>query len=138
MHAQVILFAGIGHVIVDTITLLDLGADHVLVETAYSCISPGTELRCLAGEQPRAAAWPFIPGYALTGTVIARGSNVEIAPGTAVFCRGTQAASRSRMWGGHVSHAVVAASEVYPLPRNAALQASALAAMAAIALHVCG
>ena len=43
--------------------------DDVLVQALYTCISPGTELRCLAGQQ-RGTTFPFIPGYAMVGKVI--------------------------------------------------------------------
>jgi D-arabinose 1-dehydrogenase-like Zn-dependent alcohol dehydrogenase len=45
------------------------GQYEVLVRTAYSCISPGTEMRCLAGNESGSTIYPFIPGYALTGEV---------------------------------------------------------------------
>jgi 2-desacetyl-2-hydroxyethyl bacteriochlorophyllide A dehydrogenase len=135
MQAGAILFTNVNQAELAAITIPEPGEGELLVETAYSCISPGTELRCLRGQQPDAQPWPFIPGYALTGQVIACGAGTSLQPGTKVFCRGTQRASHARMWGGHVSHALVSERAVYTLPPEIDLRAASLAALVAIALH---
>ncbi len=117
------------------ITLPALADGEVLIKTAYSCISPGTELRCLAGQQA-GAQFPCVPGYSLSGHVVALGTGVTgLAIGEAVFCTGTARAAASLVWGGHVSHALLPARRVYRLAPGADLLAAACAHMAAIAYH---
>ncbi|NJM07355.1 hypothetical protein HC891_15970 [Candidatus Gracilibacteria bacterium] len=135
MDAHAILHTAANTVALAPVAIPEPGPGQVLVETLYSCISPGTELRCLAGQQPDAAQWPYIPGYALTGRVIAAGPETTLATGTLVFCSGTMAASVARMWGGHVSHALQYERAVYPLPSNVDPLAAALAKLAAITYH---
>lgn len=135
MRASAILHTAVNTVALAPIELPEPGVGEVLIETMFSCVSPGTELRCLAGRQPGNTPWPYIPGYALTGVVIARGPGTTLAEGTLVFCSGTRAASHATMWGGHVSHAVQRAEAIFPLPAGVdPLEASA-ARLAAIAYH---
>ncbi len=59
-------------------------ADEFVLETRYSLISPGTELALYMGTHMGLktgstwAKYPFHPGYAAIGRVVARGANVEI------------------------------------------------------------
>jgi 2-desacetyl-2-hydroxyethyl bacteriochlorophyllide A dehydrogenase len=127
MQTRAVLFTGVEAVSVGTVELPEPGAGEVLVENAYSCISPGTEMRCLAGKQPN-AAWPFVPGYSAAGRVIARGEGVALEVGTALM-------GANRMWGGHTGHAVVSATGVFPLPENVDLLDASMTKLAAIAYH---
>jgi 3-hydroxyethyl bacteriochlorophyllide a dehydrogenase len=135
MQARAIFFTGVNQVAVDTITIPDPGPGEVLIEAAYTCISPGTELRCLAGQQPNAAAWPFVPGYALAGRVIARGAGATLAVGAPVFCGGARGTDRNLMWGGHVSHATRHESEVFLVPEGVNLLDAVITKLAAITYH---
>lgn len=107
---------------------------EVLIQTAYSCVSPGTELRCLAGQQA-GITFPTIPGYTLSGTVLLAGAASGFQPGERVFCRGTRRASLPLTWGGHVSHAVLPANQVFRLPDTVDLRDAAAIKLAAIAFH---
>ncbi len=110
--------------------------DEVVVEAHYTCISPGTELRCLAGKQPDAVPFPYIPGYAMTGTVVEAGWASGLEPGDNVYLNGTQdGGALGVMWGGHASHAVARASDCIELPETADLATASLAHLAAIALN---
>lgn len=135
MKASAIFFKGINQVVQGDITIPDPRPDEVLIETAYSCISPGTELRCLAGQQPGALPFPFVPGYAMSGRICAAGKDTSLPIGTPVFCSGTSAADQPLMWGGHVSHAVRKASEVIEIPAEVNLLDAAIIQIAGIALH---
>jgi len=77
MSGQALVFAGLDRPEVWEIQLPALKPHEVLVETAYSCISPGTEMRCLAGKQD-GARFPFIPGYSLSGRIAAAGHRVTL------------------------------------------------------------
>ena len=135
MKARAIFFTGIGTIAVQETEIPEPAAGEVLVQAAYSCISPGTEMRCLSGNQGRAPEWPFIPGYALVGKIIAKGANVDLAEGTTVFCTGTTRCGHNRLWGGHVSHAVAPADRVFVIPENISLEEAVLAKLAAITLR---
>jgi 2-desacetyl-2-hydroxyethyl bacteriochlorophyllide A dehydrogenase len=135
MDAQAILHTGVNTVALAPIEVPEPGPGQVLIETLYSCISPGTELRCLAGQQPDAAPWPYIPGYALTGRIAAAGPNTTLPVGTLVFSGGTSAASVARMWGGHVSHALHHEGAVFPLPEGLDPLTASIARLAAITYH---
>lgn len=52
MQAHAIVFTGVGQAAVTETEIPSPGPGEVLVETAYTAISPGTELRCLAEAQP--------------------------------------------------------------------------------------
>ena len=55
MQSKAILFRDVNVVTVEPVTIPEPGPGEVLIETAFSVMSPGTELRCLAGQQPNAA-----------------------------------------------------------------------------------
>jgi 2-desacetyl-2-hydroxyethyl bacteriochlorophyllide A dehydrogenase len=132
MNAQAIVFTDVGQVTVAPVAIPAPGSGELLLEALYTCISPGTELRCRAGKQP-GATFPFIAGYSFVGRVIACGVDTLLEAGTLVYCAGTKAATLDRMWGGHISHAVQLESDVYPLPDGVAPLWGAAAHMAAIA-----
>jgi len=135
MQSQAVLFRDVHHVAVEAVEIPAPGPGEVLIKTAFSTISPGTELRCLAGKQPNAAPWPVIPGYSLSGHVVACGEGVEVPLGAPVFATGTRRADVNLMWGGHVAHAVTPAVAVYPLPTGVSLLAASALHLAAIAYH---
>ena len=112
--------------------LRDPRAGEVLVEVALSGVSPGTELRAIAGKQPGADG-PFVGGYAAVGTVVAG----EAAwTGRRVFAGGSDDCGPfKRLWGGHQSHAIRAAARLTPLPDGLDFRDAALGKLAAIALH---
>lgn len=132
--SQAIVFTGVDTPTVQPLQMPGLAADEVLVETAYSCISPGTEMRCLAGKQD-GLSFPFIPGYSMAGTIAATGANVTLAEGTPVFCTGTIKADHPLAWGGHVSHAIQKVDNVFPLPNGVDLLEASITKIAAISYH---
>jgi 2-desacetyl-2-hydroxyethyl bacteriochlorophyllide A dehydrogenase len=119
MKTKAILFTAPEQVSVAPVETPPPAAGELLIETPYTLVSPGAELRCLAGQQP-GAIFPFIPGYSLVGRVVSRGPGAALPEGTALFCSGTSQASVNRVWGGHTSYAVYAESDVYPPARRAA------------------
>ena len=107
--ANVVLFEGINKVGLGTARLKECGPDQIVTETLYTTVSPGTELRTLAGHYGAADKFPFIPGYSSVGRVTAVGekafgwrvgdlvSSRNPAPFEGVNC----------MWGGQASHQVI-------------------------------
>ena len=106
-------------------------AGEALVEVVYSGVSPGTELRCLSGEQPGTPADGFIPGYQCVGRVMECPDD-SIKPGQRVFLNGTARSELPRVWGGHVSLAVAPVDSLYPLANEIDLLQAAFAKLAAI------
>lgn len=132
LKAKAIIFTDIDQISLAEIDVPQPEADELLLETVYSLISPGTELRCRAGKQ-EGAVFPFIPGYALVGRVVAGGADTTLKEGTLVFCGGSAKASMNLTWGGHVSHAVQAEQVVFPIPDGVDPLAASAAKVAAIA-----
>ena len=109
---------------------------EVLIKTEYTCISPGTELRCLRGKQARTPDIPYIPGYAAVGRVIdANGS--ALANGTLVYCSGASRTGDAvgKSWGGHCGQFVLAADDAFPIPENVDPVEASLTSLGAIAHH---
>jgi 2-desacetyl-2-hydroxyethyl bacteriochlorophyllide A dehydrogenase len=132
MKTTALLATGIDRVeLVDT-NIPEPGPDELVVEARYTAISPGTEMRCLAGRQI-GVSFPYIPGYSMVGRVTARGRGVTIPERAIVFCQGTEKADRALAWGGHIAHALRSASSVFPLPGGVEPLNAALAKLAAIA-----
>ena len=132
MQAKAVIFTAPHQIILDTVQIPAPAAGEVLLEALYTLISPGTELRCRAGKQ-EGVRFPFIPGYSFVGRVLARGEGATLPEGTLVYCNGASAASVNLGWGGHVSHAVRAERELYPLPDGLDPLHASAAHLAAIA-----
>lgn len=132
MKTAALLATGIDRVELVEAQVPEPDAGEVLTETLYSVISPGTELRCLAGKPP-ASGFPYVPGYSAVGRIIARGAGVALEEGTLVFCRGTEKSDRPLLWGAHSSHALCAANAVFVLPSGTDPLDAVFAKLAAIA-----
>jgi 2-desacetyl-2-hydroxyethyl bacteriochlorophyllide A dehydrogenase len=135
MKTRCLLFTSPGQVRIADTAVPAPQADEILVETRYSCVSPGTELRCLAGQQSGAPPFPFIPGYALSGVVKEAGIKAPFKAGEAVFATGTKHSDHACCWGGHCGHAVLPGRNAIRIPDGVDLRAAAAAKLAAIAYH---
>lgn len=134
MKAKSVLFVAANQVAVDQVEIPDPAPGEVIVRAEYSCISSGTELRCLAGKQ-EGSEFPFIPGYSQAGVIVRRGANTTIKEGTRVYCKGTLRANVRGMWGGHVAYTVQRESGVFPLPEQVDLLDASIIKLAAIPYH---
>ncbi|HEX2622870.1 MAG TPA: zinc-binding alcohol dehydrogenase [Phototrophicaceae bacterium] len=135
IKGQAVLFASPFKVELTEVEIPPPRMGEVLIQTAYSCISPGTELRALAGKQSGGEVFPFIPGYTASGIVIASGENTRLKVGTRVFCKGTRRANLPLLWGGHVSHSIHPEMTVIPLPDEIDLVDASILKLAGIAYH---
>lgn len=108
---------------------------EILVETIYSAVSPGTELRCQAGKEPNAGPFPMITGYSLVGRVLCGAG--AIGEGDIVFLPGAAAMPEgvTRAWGGHVGMAIAPAASALRLDPETDLASASALAMLSIALH---
>lgn len=107
----------------------------MLVRSEVTLVSPGTELRCLAGKQPGSIPFPFVPGYVIVGRVEQAGEGVSIPPGTRLLCDGTRQAGLPSQWGGHVSHAIAHAGATIRVPDSVTPERASAAKLAGIALR---
>ena len=135
MKAQALVVTAINKVELQSVRIPEPQAGEVILETLYSCVSPGTELRCLSGGQPDAKV-PFIPGYAMVGRVAARGPGVTVAEGTLFFCMGTTAVQDVNLaWGSHMSHVVTSVERLLPIPEGVDLIQASASKLASIPYH---
>ncbi len=131
MSGRAIVFTGVDRVEVRPFKPREIAPGEVLIESAYTCVSPGTELRALrGGNNP---TYPIIPGYALAGRVVQ--SRADIPEGARVFCTGSVDTAISPHGGGHVSHAIVPAAVVTAIPDEVELLESSTCVLAAIAIR---
>jgi 2-desacetyl-2-hydroxyethyl bacteriochlorophyllide A dehydrogenase len=106
--------------------------NQVLVESRASLISAGTEMGIYTGAhsgvsdpENRFAKYPFHPGYATAGVVLATGPQTSLfKPGDAVLVQEP-----------HATHAVCDEQELVPIPEGVSLEQAPLARLAAISLH---
>lgn len=126
-----------GQVALDEVGLRPPGADDVVIETAYTSISAGTERMLLAGQMPHPMLrLPVVPGYETVGRIVDVGANVPdrwrdqwVYVGGAQCYEGINAA-----WGGQAARLFTDVGRVVSLdgvdPRQ-----GLLLALAATALH---
>lgn len=116
MKIQSLVFPGKDQCLVETTTIPDdPGPGEVLIRNRLSLISAGTELAMFTEthrgfEEPDFgyAKFPFRPGYAVVGEVVAVGDGVtDLAPGTRVFHRNR-----------HATHALLNHDVVLPVPEG--------------------
>ncbi len=116
------------------------GADEVVVKTAYTMVSPGTELRVLNGHYGAEGHYPLIPGYCVVGQVVEVGVEVKgWRVGDWITGRNPKAiAGIKSQWGGQASmHLYRTSGEDRPvlLPKGAEPMDYAIAEVAAISLR---
>ena len=105
----------------------------LLVKTAFSLISAGTESRGIVSrrEDPREDADPYSPGYASAGVVEAVGPEVTgIAAGDRVAVYGGP-----YFYGGHVEYVAPTRHYAAEVPDTVSLEEAAFGAIGAITLH---
>lgn len=119
MKARAIVFTKMGRAEFQKITVPAPGPDEVLIRSAFSGVSVGTDGWVFTnqfrwnGEVP----YPVVPGYQRTGYVEAWGENVQglskgqLVAATSARLEGTPASC----WAGHIELACTAKEEVYPL-----------------------
>ena len=77
MKTDAVIFTSPGHVETCTAEVPALGPREIMTETIVSAISPGTEIRMLAGHYGAAGKFPYIPGYNAISRVIETGSEAK-------------------------------------------------------------
>jgi 3-hydroxyethyl bacteriochlorophyllide a dehydrogenase len=109
----------------------------VVVETAWSGISTGTERLLYTGRMPEfpGMGYPLVPGYESVGTVVEAGRDAGLTVGSRVFVPGARCFGSVRgLFGGAASHLVAPASRVISVSPSLGDKA-VLLALAATAFH---
>ena len=112
-------------------------AGDVVVETAWSGISTGTERLLFTGRMPPfpGMGYPLVPGYESVGRIVEAGPEAKLKVGTEVFVPGARCFGAVRgLFGGAASHLVAPAARLVPLPASLG-DKGVLFALAATALH---
>lgn len=109
-QALAIVFTAPGEVSLTQHRLPECAPADIVTETLYTCVSPGTELRMLAGHYGADGQFPYLPGYNSIGRVLHVG---EKAQGyrvgdlvSAINPRPTP--DYKSLYGAHASHQVLA------------------------------
>lgn len=132
MKTQSLVFPGKDQCLVEATTIpVNPGPGEVLVRNRFSLISAGTELamftethRGFAEPDFSYASYPFRPGYAAIGEVVAVGAGLpKLEIGTRVFHRGR-----------HATHALLDYADVLPVPEGVADAHAPFLAMLQIAM----
>jgi bacteriochlorophyllide a dehydrogenase len=132
MKTNAVVFIDKNKVDVQEVALADMGDNDVLVDVAYSFISPGTERWCLTGQfhygREQDYPFPLVPGYQHAGRVKAVGQAVKsVKPGDRVFALFSRFQDIHSKWGGHCSMSINTESDVIGLPESVSfLEAAAL------------
>ena len=129
MSHRVVVFTGRGLVEVRSEPTVSLKDGEAMVRVHYSGVSSGTEMRCLAGEQPDTLEFPFIPGYSHVG-VVEQGPKEWV--GRRVFTGGTKRSEFGTQWGGHSEVGICPVGDLILLPEEVNLEEAALLQMAGI------
>jgi 2-desacetyl-2-hydroxyethyl bacteriochlorophyllide A dehydrogenase len=133
--ARGLQFTGVNQMDLFDYAVREPARGEAVVQTTLSAISPGTELRCLAGKQPDSPALPYVPGYAAVGTVIDSRDDV-LTVGTRVVVRGTLPVEGLRtQWGGHASHHLCTAARLIRIPDGVSFEHAVVARLLGIPQH---
>lgn len=77
MKAKAVVFSALDVIEVRDVELPELEENQILTRSIYTFVSPGTELRTLAGHYGAKKNYPFVPGYAVICRVEKIGSAVK-------------------------------------------------------------
>jgi 3-hydroxyethyl bacteriochlorophyllide a dehydrogenase len=136
-QTQAVVITKPGEVGLEAVALRPFSPQDVLIQTAYTSISAGTERMLLAGQMPHPMLQlPVIPGYETVGRIVELGDEVDpswlnrwVYVGGAQCYDGINAA-----WGGQSAQLAVDVSRVIPL-EQVDPHHGVLLALAATALH---
>jgi 3-hydroxyethyl bacteriochlorophyllide a dehydrogenase len=111
----------------------------VVVETAWTGISTGTEKLLWTGEMPRfpGMGYPLVPGYESVGRIVDAGPSVKSRIGEWVFVPGANCYSEAKgLFGGTSKKLIVPSARALLISENLA-ERGILIALAATAVHAC-
>jgi 3-hydroxyethyl bacteriochlorophyllide a dehydrogenase len=136
METVAVVLRNPGALALERVGCLPAGAEDVLVETAYSGISTGTEKLLWSGRMPPfpGMGYPLVPGYETVGRVVDPGSS-GLDEGTFVFVPGARCYGPVKgLFGGAAQRLLVDAGRVTPIDETLGANGTLLA-LAATARH---
>ena len=122
MKIQAVVFDKGEQISIREIGLPEIREDQLRTETLYSIVSPGTELRTLAGHYGASEHFPIIPGYATVSRIVEVGSKYKgYRVGDLVSARGgARFIGAEGYWGGQAGgHVYSLTSSLVKLPDDA-------------------
>ena len=111
--------------------------DAVFLESLYTSVSPGTELRCLSGKQQGIGMARVVPGYQGVARVIESCAALDLKAGDIVF-RSSGCGFEEGLvagWGVHAKRSWSPLESIVKLPRADRLEDFSVLKLAAIARH---
>ncbi|HEY8125560.1 MAG TPA: chlorophyll synthesis pathway protein BchC [Methylocystis sp.] len=140
MEALAIVLEEPGKLTLSRLPLDAPGAEDVIVETAWSGISTGTERLLYSGRMPNfpGMGYPLVPGYETVGEIVEAGPGSGCSVAQRVFAPGATCYGAVRgLFGGAASHLVVKGARVAAIPRGLG-DKGVLLALGATAQHARG
>lgn len=136
MRTQAVVFPGPQRIELREVALVEPGPGDVVVRTAYTSISAGTERMLLDGRMPHPALqFPVVPGYETVGQVAWCGADAPQLEGQWVYVGGARCyLDANPAWGGQARELVVPHDRVVPLG-DLPPEQGVLLALTATALH---
>jgi 3-hydroxyethyl bacteriochlorophyllide a dehydrogenase len=136
MEAKAIVMPAAGQIEIRRVALKPLGPDDVLIRTALTSISAGTERMLFKGIMPHPMLqFPVVPGYETVGVVVETGANAREWLGKRVYVGGNYGfVGVNPAFGGQSALIVAPASHLTDVHSLSDEQA-VLLALAATALH---
>jgi 2-desacetyl-2-hydroxyethyl bacteriochlorophyllide A dehydrogenase len=110
-NIKAIVYEEINKVGIRDLELGECAPNEIIVETIYTFVSPGTELRVLGGHYSKPEDFPLIPGYSAVARVVKVGAEVKgFRVGDLVSGRNPAkpVPGLKSMWGGQASHHIYA------------------------------
>jgi 3-hydroxyethyl bacteriochlorophyllide a dehydrogenase len=138
MKTTAVVFDRPGALMLRELALQEPTSADVVVETAWSGVSAGTERLLFRGEMPAfpGLGYPLVPGYESVGRVVRAGAESGFVEGDHVFVPGARCFPEARcLFGGTARHLVVHGTRAAPVPATLGADA-ALFALAATAFHI--
>lgn len=137
MNSLAVLMDAPGRIALRPLELHALGERDVLVETAWSGISTGTERLLFTGRMPSfpGLGYPLVPGYESVGRVVEAGPDAAQREGDWVFAPGAACYRDARgLFGATASRLIARGERVVPLPESLGADGTLLS-LAATAWH---
>lgn len=123
MNVQAVVFDQGEQISIREVGLPEVQKDQFRTETLFSFVSPGSELRTLAGHYGADKYFPIIPGYSAVSRVVEVGAEVKgFQAGDLLSTRGGgQFTGAKAHWGGEAGgHVLCQTAPVVKLPPDAA------------------
>ena len=138
MQTTAVILSGPNRLGLESLLLVDPGADDLVVDVAWSGISTGTEKLFWSGTMPAfpGMGYPLVPGYEAAGVVVEAGVGTGYRVGDHVFVPGANcfAGDVKGLFGGASRRLVTKASRVARIDSGMGAE-GALLALAATARH---